>query len=298
MRFEPRGRAAEARLFDFSVLGREAGAKARLPLLIFGSIVEDAMRLVACSLLAAVAAPASAQASGSGLSVTTGIDYSSGSYGTTQDTDILVVPLSARFKTGDWRLTATLPYLSIDGASSIVGGSSGGPIIIDPNAPATKRDGLGDLSLGATYSALKEDSTGFNLDLGASVKLPTASSEDGLGTGETDYGVTADISKSFGNLIPFMTVGYRVPGDPDTIDLNNYFLTSVGTSVAMGESVAILSYDYREATSDLAEDSRELFGAFCGPLAKGVNWTIYGSAGLSDGSPDFAGGLMLTFGIS
>jgi hypothetical protein len=68
--------------------------------------------------------------------------------------------------------------------------------------------------------------------------------------------------------------------------------------VSIGEAVAIISYDYREATSDLAEESQDVFGAYSAPLSERVNWTLYGSAGLSDGSPDFAAGLMLTFNLS
>ncbi len=257
------------------------------------------MKSIVCTAIAAfVVQPALAQASGPAqtLSVTTGVDYSSGSYGAADDTSILVVPVSARLKAGDWRFSATLPYLQIDGASSIVGSGSGGPIIIDPNAPRIRRDGLGDLSLGATFSALKEESAGFNLDVGASVKLATASASDGLGTGKTDYSVSADISKTFGAWSPFVTLGYRVPGDPDGFDLDNAVSVSAGTSVAIGDAVAIVSYDYREATSALAEDGREIFGAFSAPLG-GANWTLYGSVGLSDGSPDFGAGLMLTFGV-
>lgn len=255
-------------------------------------------RLLLPALTVSLAAPALAQTSGGdGLSVMTGVDYSSGSYGTDQDTDILVVPFSLRYRTGDMRLSATLPYLSIDGGSSIVGGG-GGPIIIDPNSPPSKRDGFGDVTLGATFAALKEETAGFAVDLGATVKLPAADADNGLGTGETDYGVTVDISKSFGDFIPFVTLGYRMPGDPDGVDLNNAFTASVGTSVTFGSSVLVVSYDHREAISDLVEDSREIFGAFSSPLGDALNWTLYGTAGLSDGAPDFGAGLMLTYKIS
>ncbi len=172
-------------------------------------------RLLCIAALAGLAQPAFAQTDGTpdSISVTTGVDFSSGGYGTDQTTDILVVPFSVRYTTGDWRFNATVPYLQIDGASSVVGGG-GGPIIIDPNAPPSRRNGLGDVFLSAGYTAIHEDVAGVNLDLGASVKVPTASQEDGLGTGEVDYSVSAEVSKTFGDLIPFVSVGYRVPGEP------------------------------------------------------------------------------------
>jgi hypothetical protein len=223
------------------------------------------------------------------FSLTTGVDYSSGDYGTPVDTEILVVPVAARLKLGDLRFSASLPYIRIDGAN-IVGGD-GGPIIIDPDAPRIRRDGLGDLSLGVNY-AVPEDRLGFGLDFGARVKLPTA--ETGLGTGETDFSFSTEVSKTIGGVTPFVSAGYRILGDPEGIDLNNAFFGSVGASFLAGRSVILASYDYREATSALSDDSHEIFGAFSTPLSQRLNFTLYGSAGLSDGAPDFGVGGMIT----
>jgi hypothetical protein len=229
---------------------------------------------------------------GSSLTATTGIDYSSGDYGTGVDTNILVVPMSLRYKTGNIRLTATLPWLRINGSSAIVGGGSGG-IIIDPNAPRSTRSGLGDLTIGAAYM-IPEEQLGFNLDLSARVKVPTASRSKALGTGKVDVTTSAEISKTFGALTPFVNVGYRMPGDPDGFELHNAWTASGGMSVAAGKSVIIASYDYRESTSDLARDSHELFGAFSTPFARKLTFTLYGTAGLSEGAPDYGVGSMVS----
>lgn len=250
---------------------------------------------------AAIAGPAMAQdtrgseeraSNDTSLSVTTGVDWSSGDYGTGSDTNILVVPLALRYKTGNLRISVTQPWLRIDGSSAIVGNGPGG-VIIDPNAPRTTRSGLGDLTLGAAYM-IPEDKLGFGLDLSARVKLPTASRRKGLGTGKTDVTVGAELSKTFGTVTPFASVGYRMPGDPDGIDLRNAWTASAGASVGMGKSVLIASYDYRQATSRLADDSHELFGAFSTPVSDALNFTFYGSAGLSDGAPDYGVGGMIT----
>lgn len=227
------------------------------------------------------------------FSVTTGVDYSSGDYGTGADTNILVVPVSARYKVGNLRLTATVPWLRIDGSSAIVGDGAGG-VVIDPNAPRTRRSGFGDVSVGVAYQ-IPEEALGFGLDLSGRVKLPTAASSKGLGTGKADFSVGAEVSKTFGPVTPFVSVGYRMPGDPNGIDLHNAWSASGGASLALGKSVLIASYDYREATSDFAEDSQELFGAFSTPLTGKLNATLYGTAGLSKGAPDYGLGAMLTF---
>lgn len=240
--------------------------------------------------IACAATGAQAQDAGDAqVSFTTGVDYSQGDYGTGVDTKIFVVPASARLKMGNLRFTATIPYISIDGAN-VVGGDSG-PIVVDPNAPRLKRDGLGDLTVGANY-AFPEEQLGFGLDLGARVKLPTA--DTALGTGKTDYRFSAEVSKTLGSVTPFISGGYRLLGDPDGVELDNAFYGSAGFSVAAGSAVFLTSYDYRQAANRLTPDSHEVFGAFSAPLTERVNLSLYGSAGLSDGAPDFGLGAMVT----
>lgn len=247
---------------------------------------------IAAAASAVAATPALADAFGDGVTVTTGIDYSSGNYGTDSDTDLLIVPLSVRYKAGDLRFTATMPWLRIDGSSAVVGDGSGG-VVIDPNAPRSVRSGFGDLSLGVAY-AIPEDRLGFGLDLSARVKLPTADEGKRLGTGKTDVTVGAEISRTIGIFTPFASVSYRMPGSPDGINLHNAWSTSIGGSMALGPAMFVASYDYRQATSDLVDDSHEIFGAISTPVADRLDLTLYGSAGLSDGAPDYGVGTMLS----
>lgn len=232
-----------------------------------------------------------AETNDSTLTVTTGVDYSRGDYGTASDTEILVVPLSLRYKTGQFRLTATMPWLRIDGSSAIVGDGAGG-VVIDPNAPRTVRSGFGDLTVGAAW-AIPEERLGLGLDLSARVKLPTAKASRGLGTGATDVTLGAEVSKQLGAVTPFVSVGYRMPGDAPGITLHNAWTASGGASLMLGRSVLIASYDYRQATSPFSQDSQELFGAFSTPVGQRLNFTLYGSAGLSKGAPDFGVGSMI-----
>lgn len=226
------------------------------------------------------------------LSFTTGVDYSKGDYGTGVDTEMVVAPISARLKMRDVRFSVSVPWLRIEGASAILPGD-GGPIIIDPNAPRTSRSGFGDVTVGANW-AISEERLGFGLDFGARVKLPTASESKGLGTGKVDVSVSTELSKSFGAVTPFISAGYRFPGDPTGFDLKNAFFGSAGASVVAGKAVIIGSYDYREATSPLAENSQEIFGAVSAPVTDRLTFTLYGSGGLSDGAPDYGVGLMMT----
>lgn len=232
-----------------------------------------------------------------GLSFTTGIDYSVGKYGGTQDTSILVVPFSVRARTGAFRFSATLPYLRIDGPAYVVGGGDTGPIVINPNPTGlrTVRQGLGDLTLGATYSLPSEAVGGFDVDLGARVKLPTADKSKGLTTGKADVTGTIDISRTIGQASPFVTLGYRIPGKPAGLNLRNSVTASVGSSFVLGKSlIAIASYDYSGRTSALSYESHSLFGALAGNVTKRLLLTGYGTVGLSRGAPDYGVGLLVT----
>jgi hypothetical protein len=227
------------------------------------------------------------------FSLTTGADFSSGDYGLPLKTNILVAPLALRVVTGRFRLSAAIPYLRIDSPGGVVVGPDGNPL---PGVPAASgvRSGIGDLSLGATYALLQESDSGVSVDVGGRVKFPTSAKSKGLGTGKTDFSGSVDISRTFGAITPFVTLGYRVLGDPAGYNLRSGPTASIGASAPVGKAVFITSYDYSRAASPLAKDSHELFGAFSGPVARNLALTGYGTAGLSKGAPDFGVGLLLT----
>lgn len=235
------------------------------------------------------------------LSFTTGADTSLGDYGAFQETNILVVPFSLRAKQGPFRLSATIPYLRIDGPASIVaaGGGESDPVILNPFLPVPRevRKGFGDLNLGVTWSLPSDLPGGLEVDLTARVKLPTSSRRKALGTGKTDFSVMAEASRPFGIVTPFVAVGYRMPGDPDGFDLKNIPTASFGASVPLGNLVAIASYDYSGATSRFSRDSHSVFAALSGPIGDRLSLTTYGTVGISEGAPDYGLGVLVSFRI-
>lgn len=250
----------------------------------------------ACAVSALATVPASAQSiqqSDFSLSASTGVDYSSGDYGATENTEILVVPAVLRATNGNLAFTASVPYLRIDGPGNVVVGPGGEPL---PGAPTASgvREGIGDLSLGATYTFTGAQPGGFELALGGNVKLPTSKESAQLGTGETDYTAKAEVSAPLGGLTPFASVGYRFLGDPEGVDLRSGPTASAGFSTSVGTSVLIASYDYARAITAATEDSHSIFSGLSVPVGSRLNLTGYGVAGLSEGSPDFGVGLLVT----
>lgn len=248
------------------------------------------------SAAAALAAFASSPVLAQEVTVSTGVDYSEGDFGTDVDTSILVVPLTLRTKFDDLTISASIPYIEINGSSSVVGGGEG-PIIVDPTLTDTKRSGIGDLSLRARYNLI--DFGPAELSIDGRVKLPTGSEAKRLSTGETDFSAGFEVAATQGAVQPFAELGYRVLGDPDGVNLRNGIYGSAGAVVLFPGSVAaIASYDYVEASVDTVDDSHSLFGGLVIPVGRRIDLTTYGTAGLSDSAPDWGVGVLLSFKLA
>lgn len=253
--------------------------------------------------LAGLATPAFAQqqstapsqpSADTSLSFTTGVDFSSGKYGLDQKTNIFVVPLLGRLTTGDFAFSASMPFIHLKSPGGVVLGPDGQPIPGVPSAAGTN-SGFGDLNLGAKYS-LPSSMVGDNFDLtvGGSVKIPTASVSKGLSTGKTDYTASVETGYTFGKISPFVELGYRWLGDPSTVDLRDGPTASVGTSVHLGKSTLIASYDYASSTAATFPASHEPFAGLAAPVRSRLTLTGYGTKGLSSSAPDYGVGVLLT----
>ncbi len=251
--------------------------------------------LAAVSSLCAVGAIAHAEDDGVKLSLYSGVDYSSGDYGQPLDTDILYVPVSAKATSGEWSFRISSGYINIEGPGGVIGGGDGG-VIVTPGRGTmqiTEASGIADTYFTVKYSPEFEN-LGVMLDLSTKVKAPTADENKGLGTGKVDVTVQAEMSKFIGPVVPFASLGYRFVGEPDTFMLNDIWIASAGAAYYISNKASIgVSYDYREAASALAEDSKEIFAYLDLKATKKWGVVLYGVAGLSDGSPDFGAGLQL-----
>jgi len=229
--------------------------------------------------------------------ISTGIDFSTGDYGDTEATEIVVIPASLRVRADDWlSLGLALAWVRIDGPDVVLGPDNQ-PL---PGFPAARqtRQGLSDLSASATASLPLGEDTPWSVDLTGRVKLPTASEARGLSTGKTDFSASVDVTYIVGQWAPFVELGLRVPGDPAGIDLRNSPSASIGFARVLGSAgrggAVIASYDWQRAFSPLAEDSHSLFAAWSRPVAKRLDLTGYGSVGLSEGAAGIEVGMLVT----
>lgn len=250
-------------------------------------------KIVLAGAAAAVAGQAGAETR---ASLSSGVEYNEGKYGTGSRIRTASTPTTLRVGTGRVEVSASIPYQRVEGPGNVVASGSGPlglPILVDPTRPATRqvRKGWGDTTVGAAYAV---PTASIDVALTGQVKLPTASTRKGLGTGKTDYAVGAEASKALGRVSPFVGVGYTVRGDPQGYDLRNGMSVNAGAAVQLSASTrAVLSYGYEQAASRLVGDEHQVTAGLAGELTKRVGWTAYGSSGLSQGAPDMGAGVAL-----
>jgi len=230
------------------------------------------------------------------LSLGVGFNYSTGDYGTSTSTEIISIPLTARYDHGPWIFKLTVPYLRVSGGTSVVPGvgrvSNTNPRGRGQGGGATTASGLGDIVAAATYNAFYNSATTLGVDVTGRVKFGTADRDQGLGTGANDYGVQADAYKTFDRLTLFGGIGYTELGSSPYIQLNSVFNATAGASYKLDErNSAGLSVDTRERASPSGFPQRELTAFWTQKIDRTWKAQAYVLKGFSDGSPDWGVGV-------
>lgn len=223
-----------------------------------------------------------------GTRVSVGAYASSGDYGRDETTELSSLMLSIRQTSGPWKFKASTSYLSVksDGAVLPDGEDSG-----STEARRT-RSGVGDLNLSVSRLLLFEKSKGYGLRSRAKIKVPTASHEKALGTGEVDYTVELApffVSKS---TTYFGALGYLVKGDTEDTDYNNMWFVRLGAQAKINKHNSLGGrFLYRQPTSDDREAKRNLMAFHTYQFNPSLSVQSFAIKGLSDSSADVAGGL-------
>lgn len=242
--------------------------------------------------------PSAQQNGGAAVDMFTGVEFQQLEVSDTEEVDKFSVPLTARLTKGPLRISAQLPYVRVKGPGNVVApsGPLGLPILIDPTKPAeaSTREGLGDLRVAASYDL---PVSGLNVSLSSGAKLPTASAEKGLGTGEADYWVGTDVSTTVGAVTPFAGVAYTKAGDPEGFELRNTLSGQAGAALRLGSSMsAHLGYSYAEDAGQSAQDEQRVFGGVNTAVGTGLSLGFYGSAGVN-GPANVGAGISLGIGL-
>lgn len=245
--------------------------------------------------LALACAGSLAHGADSEFSLSTGLEYSSGGYGGTDDIEELYVPVSGTIYLDRVALSVTVPYLSVrTPATTDEVDPIGQPV--PASGETITQNGLGDVVVSATvYDVYSNYDRGIALDITGKIKIGSADPDKGLGTGEEDYLLRASIYKFFDQFTLMGSAGYKVRGEPPGVDLRNTALAAVGASFAVSDvASAGMIYDYREASLQDGDAISEVTVYLMRRMTDTWHLQFYAFGGFSDSSPDWGGGIFVS----
>jgi len=223
------------------------------------------------------------------LTASTGVDYTSGDYGSGAKSTVLYVPTAVKLEIEPLVFKLTVPWMRVDGDVVLIGDQ---PVPV-PVAGGS-RSGVGDLVLAVGYVYYPTKDFLPLTEFTTKFKFGTADETRGLGTGETDYTLQLDLSKGFGPLTPFVTGGYRFVGSPPGLDLRNKAFATGGLTVRLSRQVFLgVAYDWSQSSARTRSDSHELSPFATFKLGRHFAIDPYAVIGLSTNSPDWGAGLQL-----
>jgi len=241
-----------------------------------------------------------AHAADGGVTVTTGVDYSSGEYGGTQATDMTYIPVIGKYESGPYVFKLTVPYIRVTAPSggTVVSVDPSGRLIRRSVGARTTSSGLGDIVTGLSYNAINDGPTQTALDITGKIKFGTADENKGLGTGEMDYSLQADLYKTYGKATALATLGYRVLGDPAGANLNNVWFGSVGSAYKFSqETSGGAMLDLRQPSTSAGTQMRELIVYMSQKMDGNSKLQGYVMHGFTDASPDWGVGAMVSISL-
>ena len=229
------------------------------------------------------------------LKLTTGAEHTTGNYGGTKPVDQLYIPFTARYSSNSYTTRLTIPYIRLTAPAGTVKAEG---TIIHGSGKIKTESGIGDVIASATlHDAFNtEASADTFIDFTAIAKLGTADDSAGLGTGENDYTIQAELYNYHNDLMLFGIIGYKFRGDPPGSNYNDSLLASIGGDYRLTNSLkAGASFYYQEKLLPDVDDQMELSASVRYTISDTKYLYGYLIKGLSDTSPDQGIGVLITF---
>lgn len=208
-------------------------------------------------------------------------------------TTVTTASVGATASLGTWEVSALLPYLDVGAAGenlSIDG------VVLKLDESTGRVRGFGDAFVTAERALPLGEDFPVDVSVKGQLKLPTGRRI--FSSGKVDGGVDVEVSRAFGGVSPFASLGYRVYGDTTDLEQENGWAASAGATFTYRRIVLIASYDWSQSSIGLPA-GHEIFAVASGPISPRWTWSLYGSKGLSQGSADvmLGGGITRRFGV-
>jgi len=246
-------------------------------------------------------------------SLSLGVEYASGNYGTGSNIRSFYMPLIATWSPTD-RLDVgiEIPFLyqsSPSVTTELYNASlstttaettpSGAAVAGYSGARGSSRSGvsgLGDIILRLGVIALAEDSKVPQLRPSLYVKCPSADVSKGLGTGEFDFGVGIEASKWLGNAQLIGEGFYTFQGKAEGFNLQDYLSYTAAVGYQVTENIKpMLMVRGATAPTTVSGVLLEARARVIWTLTGNTSLDLYGSRGIADASPEYGGGLAVIY---
>jgi hypothetical protein len=231
------------------------------------------------------------------ISFTIGAGYDQGDFGTTELSRAVYFPIAFRYTASRYELgvSSSVARLSAPSGVRLIDGV---PTVIGTGDALLRETGLGDTVLQARIFLHEDrgaDTSAPALTPFFRLKLPTASAERGLGTGEFDFGFGLEVDKELGSAFVFGDIGYTVVGKVPRLGLRDRTVASIGVGKRLSDAFSVSTLlDWRRSIIAGNPDPADLVGI----LSYRIGMTTVSPnafLGLTDGSPDFGGGVQVRF---
>ena len=246
--------------------------------------------------------------SAASAAVGVGFEVSHGDYGAGADATLVTVPLSVfLYPTDKLDITLEVPllYLSSKSGSGVVVTHSGGTgrgrgANRSKTAAATEttvqESGIGDINMTAGWTLLQDGERIPKVRPTFYVKAPSGDLDRGLGTGTVEAGPGLSVSKWMGNVQLFGEGAYIFQNSKSDYPGRDYvsYLGGAGIQATDRLFVSVLAKgsSSRSEGADAQAEGRLKLNFM---QSRRISWEIYGSAGFTDASPDYGGGMMMIY---
>jgi hypothetical protein len=283
------------------------------------------VKITAVTLLL-IGVTSAAEAADSLLSVGLGVEFTSGSYGTPTRTDAVLVPLTVAVTPGDRAaFSVEIPWVRQSNSNVVAGqfrqmlgqqsggtmatgvmgtpssgsGMSGsGTTSMGTRDTSKAQSGLGDITLRAGYIVGEEGEIMPQIRPRLSVKIPTADSDRGLGTGKFDEGFAVEFSKWLGNWQTFIEPGYTLQGKASGLSFKDYFSLNGGVGYQLTDD--FMPALIIKSSTALVEGASGLLEArlkFIYQATTHVGIEGYAAKGMNSATADYSAGLTLFYDL-
>jgi hypothetical protein len=282
-----------------AALGQRAGAQSESrfafaaayakvkPRVVWGAIMGGAIAALAAAAIAAVPALAGAAE----LSLTSGVGYATGGYGSTRTTDSLLVPLAAKLRAGSWTFGVSSEWVSVNGPADIVDiDEAGGAGLVPAKGGKRDRQGFTDTTISARYAFDHIGGGPLYVDVQAKAGLAVASD----GFNDSRRLADVEVGGEWRSMGVYFDLGRRFLGDGPTVDRHDAWAYAIGGWARFDRHTEIGMWFVTHDAPVLGEPAARKLGAYVSrDLRPNLKLAVTLYEGLSPASPDFGGGLRL-----